>query len=83
MVFQLKLLVRAYFIVKMTGLAMHPASSDFWKVPWVWGLAGSGFSSDDEVDICGGFNLPAVVAQPFFINNCLPYLLKKLMFLEI
>ena len=55
----------------------------FGKCPDCGGLAGSGFSSDDEVDICGGFNHPAVVAQPFFISNCLPYLLKKLMFLEI
>ena len=32
--FQLKLLEKAYFIVKMTGLAMvWLASSDFWKAP--------------------------------------------------
>ena len=32
--FQLKLLEKAYFIVKMTGLAMvRLASSDFWKAP--------------------------------------------------
>ena len=38
MVFQQKLLVKAYFIVKMTSPAMvQPASSDFWKVPRVWG----------------------------------------------
>ena len=31
--FQLKLLEKAYFIVKMTGLAMvQLASSDFWNV---------------------------------------------------
>ena len=46
-------------------------------------IAGSGFFYDDEVDICVGFNHPAVVVQPFFISNCLSYLLKKLMFLEI
>ena len=34
MVFQQKLLEKAYFIDKMTGLAIiRPASSDFWKVP--------------------------------------------------
>ena len=32
-------------------------SSDFWKVTWVWGLAGSEFFYDDEVDICSGCNL--------------------------
>ena len=32
--FQLKLLEKAYFIVKMTGLAMvRLASSEFWKAP--------------------------------------------------
>ena len=51
----------------MTSLAnVQPASSDFWKVPGVWGEAGSGFFSDKEVDICSGYNLPAVVVQPFF-----------------
>ena len=49
----------------------------------MWGLAGSGFFSDEEVDICSGYNHPAVVVQPFFISNYLSQLLKKLMFLEI
>ena len=45
-------------------------------------IAGSGVFSDEEVDICGGYNHPAVVVQPFFISN--RYLtLKKLMFLDI
>ena len=38
MVFQQKLFVKAYFIVKMTSLAMvQPASSEFGKAPRVWG----------------------------------------------
>ena len=38
MVFQQKLLIKAYFIVNMTSPAMvQPASSDFEKVPGVWG----------------------------------------------
>ena len=38
MVFQQKLLVKAYFIVKITSLAMaQPASSDFGKMTQVWG----------------------------------------------
>ena len=65
--FSAKLLVKAYFIVKMTSPAMdQPASSDFMKVPRVWGLAGSGFFSEEEVHICGGCSHPAVVAQPFY-----------------
>ena len=36
MVFPQKIFENAYFIVKMTGLAMvQPASSDFWKLPLV------------------------------------------------
>ena len=36
MVFQQSLLEKAYFIAKMSGLAMvRPASSDFWKAPLV------------------------------------------------
>ena len=36
--FSAKLLVKAYFIVKMTSPAMdQPASSDFMKAPRVWG----------------------------------------------
>ena len=36
MVFQQNLFEKAYFIVKMSGLAMAwPASSDFWKAPLV------------------------------------------------
>ena len=47
-------------------------------------MAGSGFFSDEEVDICNGYNHPAVVVQPFFISTVIDYLiLKKLMFLEI
>ena len=38
MVFQQKLFIKAYFIVKMTSLAVvQPASSEFGKVPQVWG----------------------------------------------
>ena len=33
----------------------------------MWGEAGSGFFSEKEVDICSGYNLPAVVVQPFFL----------------
>ena len=34
MVFQQNLLEKAYFIARMSGLAMvGPASSDFWKAP--------------------------------------------------
>ena len=34
MVFQQKLLEKAYFIAKMSGSDMvRPASSDFWKAP--------------------------------------------------
>ena len=33
----------------------------------MWGQAGSGFFSDEEVDICSGYNHPAVVVQPFFL----------------
>ena len=58
-------LVKAFFIVKMTSPAIVQLA-DFWKAPWVWGLAGSGFFSDEEVDICSGYNHPAVVVQPFF-----------------
>ena len=36
MVFPQKIFQEAYFIVKMTGLAMiQPASSEFWKPPLV------------------------------------------------
>ena len=36
MAFQQKLLVKAYFIVKMTAPSnFQPASSDFWKTPLV------------------------------------------------
>ena len=36
-------------------------------MPRVWGEAGLGFFSDKEVDICSGYNHPAVVVQPFFL----------------
>ena len=39
----------------MSGYGLA-GSSDFWKVTWVWGLAGSEFFYDDEVDICSGCN---------------------------
>ena len=39
----------------MSGYGLA-CSSDFWKVTWVWGLAGSEFFYDDEVDICSGCN---------------------------
>ena len=43
-------------------------------------IAGSGFFSDEEVDIYSGYNHPAVVVQPFFISTVIDYLiLKKLM----
>ena len=39
----------------MSGYGLA-GSSNFWKVTWVWGLAGSEFFYDDEVDICSGCN---------------------------
>ena len=39
----------------MSGYGLA-GSSDFWKVTWVLGLAGSEFFYDDEVDICSGCN---------------------------
>ena len=36
-------------------------------------IAGSGVFSDEEVDICGGYNHPAVVVQSFFISNRLSH----------
>ena len=42
MVFQQNLLEKAYFIAKMSGLTMvRPASSDFWKAPYVYYMASS------------------------------------------
>ena len=67
MVFQQKLLVKPYFFVKMSSVVMvRPASPDFWKAPRVWVKLGALFSSDEEVDICSGYNHPAVVVQPFY-----------------
>ena len=67
MVFQQKLLVKPYFFVKMSSVVMvRPASPDFWKATRVWVKLGPPFSSDEEVDICSGYNHPAVVVQPFY-----------------
>ena len=49
MVLQQKLLEKAYFIVKMTGLVMvWLASSDFWKVPSVKALSANTLLSEEK-----------------------------------
>ena len=48
-VIQQKLLEKAYFIVKMTGLVMvWLASSDFWKVPSVKALSANTLLSEEK-----------------------------------
>ena len=48
-VIQQKLLEKAYFIVKMTGLVMvWPASSDFWKVPSFKALSANTLLSEEK-----------------------------------
>ena len=52
MIFQQKLLEKAYRFIKMTGPAMvRPAGSDFWKAPYVFGGEGGGQKSDSYITV--------------------------------